>query len=163
MGCDGIGSWGAAYIAIMCAVPFLILAVPFLILPLAAYCPLPCLPSAQLAGVVTNLLAGLMGARWGIKTTLLSGLTLQLAGIGMLFGWQNNWNKLQAILYVTAAQLLCGISKDLVKLGGKTVTKLVTPEEKQGSLFRLVSFITGMKNSLKGAGYLLGAATVGIK
>lgn len=27
----------------------------------------------ELAGVVTNLLAGLMGARWGIKTTLLTG------------------------------------------------------------------------------------------
>jgi hypothetical protein len=38
--------------------------------------------------VVTNLLAGMMGARWGIKSTLLTGLTLQLAGIGMLFGWK---------------------------------------------------------------------------
>lgn len=25
----------------------------------------------------------------------------------------------------------CGVAKDLTKLGGKTVTKLVTPEEKQ--------------------------------
>lgn len=47
-------------------------------------------------------------------------------------------------------QMLCGIAKDLTKLGGKTVTKLVTPDEKQTSLFKLVSFITGMKNSLKG-------------
>lgn len=37
----------------------------------------------EVAGVVTNLAAGLMGARWGIKTTLLSGLALQLAGIGV--------------------------------------------------------------------------------
>jgi MFS family permease len=27
----------------------------------------------ELAGVVTNLLAGLMGAKWGIKSTLLTG------------------------------------------------------------------------------------------
>jgi hypothetical protein len=27
----------------------------------------------ELAGVVTNLCAGMMGARWGIKTTLLTG------------------------------------------------------------------------------------------
>ena len=27
--------------------------------------------------------------------------------------------------------MLCGVAKDLTKLGGKTVTKLVTPEEKQ--------------------------------
>lgn len=117
----------------------------------------------EAAGVVTNLVAGMMGARWGIKTTLLVGLTVQLAGLGMLFGWQEDWSKSQAIIYVTASQVLCGVAKDLTKLGGKTVTKLVTPEGKQSSLFKLVSFITGWKNSLKGAGYFLGAATVGIK
>lgn len=116
----------------------------------------------ELAGVVTNLLAGVMGARWGIKSTLISGLTMQLAGLGMLFGWQDGWNQAQAIIYVTAAQTLCGIAKDLTKLGGKTVTKLVTPDEKHGRLFKLVSFITGFKNSLKGAGYFLGAALVSI-
>ena len=35
----------------------------------------------ELAGVVTNLLAGIAGAKWGLKATLLSGLTLQLLGI----------------------------------------------------------------------------------
>lgn len=34
--------------------------------------------------------------------------------------------------------MLCGIAKDLTKLGGKTVTKLVTPDEQQGKLFKLV-------------------------
>ena len=48
-------------------------------------------------------------------------------------GVQDNWNKLQAIIYVTASQVLCGVAKDLTKLGGKTVTKLVTPDEKQAS------------------------------
>lgn len=33
----------------------------------------------------------------------------------------------------------------------------------QSSLFKLVSFITGWKNSLKGAGYFLGAATLGVR
>ena len=37
--------------------------------------------------------------------------------------------------------MLCGIAKDLTKLGGKTVTKLVTPDEKQTRLFRLVSLV----------------------
>jgi hypothetical protein len=36
-------------------------------------------------------------------------------------------------------QMLCGIAKDLTKLGGKTVTKLVTGDEKQTRLFKLVS------------------------
>jgi len=117
----------------------------------------------EVAGVVTNLAAGMLGARWGIKTTLLSGLGVQLAGLGMLFGWQNDWSKAQAIIYVTASQMLCGVAKDLTKLGGKTVTKLVTPEGKNSKLFKLVSLITGWKNSLKGVGYFLGAATVGVK
>mmetsp|Transcript_6911 Transcript_6911/g.19473 ORF Transcript_6911/g.19473 Transcript_6911/m.19473 type:complete len:335 (-) Transcript_6911:1490-2494(-) len=42
----------------------------------------------ELAGVVTNLLAGAAGARWGIKTTLLTGLSFQLLGFAMLMGWQ---------------------------------------------------------------------------
>mmetsp|Transcript_6929 Transcript_6929/g.19561 ORF Transcript_6929/g.19561 Transcript_6929/m.19561 type:complete len:581 (-) Transcript_6929:750-2492(-) len=120
----------------------------------------------ELAGVVTNLLAGAAGARWGIKTTLLTGLSFQLLGFAMLMGWQNEWgepgNRWKGMLYVTIAQMWCGIAKDLTKLGGKTVTKLVTPDEKQSKLFKLVSFITGFKNSLKGLGYFLGSALVAI-
>ena len=67
------------------------------------------------------------------------------------------------MLYVTIAQMWAGVAKDLTKLGGKTVTKLVTPDEKQSRLFQLVSLITGFKNSLKGFGYFLGAALVAIK
>jgi hypothetical protein len=104
--------------------------------------------------------AGFMGARWGIKFTLVSGLTLQLFSYGLLFGWQDDWTKEQAIIYVTISQMFAGIAKDLTKLGGKTVTKLVTPEEQETRLFKLVSFITGWKNSLKGVGYFLGSALI---
>mmetsp|Transcript_17490 Transcript_17490/g.37940 ORF Transcript_17490/g.37940 Transcript_17490/m.37940 type:complete len:615 (-) Transcript_17490:31-1875(-) len=112
----------------------------------------------ELAGAVTNLAAGVMGAKWGIKSTLIAGLILQLCSYGMLFGWNPEWNKDQAIIFVTFAQMLAGIAKDLTKLGGKTVTKLVTPEEQTTRLFKLVSLITGWKNSLKGVGYFLGSA-----
>lgn len=112
----------------------------------------------ELAGVVTNLAAGLMGAKWGIKFTLLIGLCLQLFSFGLLFGWKDDWSQATAIMYVTIAQMFAGIAKDLTKLGGKTVTKLVTPEEKETQLFKLVSLITGWKNSLKGVGYFLGSA-----
>ena len=101
-----------------------------------------------------------MGAKWGIKVTLICGLTLQLFSYSLLFGWKDDWTKEQAIIYVTFAQMFAGIAKDLTKLGGKTVTKLVTPEEQETKLFKLVSLITGWKNSLKGVGYFLGSSLI---
>lgn len=112
----------------------------------------------ELAGVFTNLAAGMMGARWGIRFTLIVGLCLQIFSYGLLFGWKDDWSQRTAIIYVTIAQMFAGIAKDLTKLGGKTVTKLVTPEGKHTRLFQLVSLLTGWKNSLKGVGYFLGSA-----
>jgi len=112
----------------------------------------------ELAGMIVNLLAGMAGARWGFKATLIAGLGFQTCALAMLMGWQDSWNMTQAIVYITVSQVLNGIAKDLVKLGGKSVTKLVTPEEKQLKLFKLVALVTGFKNSFKGVGYLIGAA-----
>ena len=112
----------------------------------------------EAAGVAVNLLAGMAGSRFGIKATLLAGLTCQLGALALLAGWQTGWSRPTAILYVTLSQILNGVAKDLTKLGGKTVTKLVTPDEKQSRLFKLVALVTGMKNSAKGLGYLLGSA-----
>ena len=49
--------------------------------------------------------AGFMGARWGIKFTLICGLSLQLFSYGLLFGWNDDWSKNQAIIYVTISQM----------------------------------------------------------
>lgn len=121
----------------------------------------------ELAGVVTNLVAGFAGARLGIKCTLLTGLSLQLVSYGMLFAWPAILADARSgggcsarttlIAYVTVAQMFGGIAKDLTKLGGKTVTKLVTPSEKHTRLFKLVSLLTGWKNSLKGVGCAAGS------
>lgn len=116
----------------------------------------------ELAGVFTNLGAGLAGARWGIKMTLITGLCLQLLTYGLLFAWDEKWSQTQAIVYVTVVQMFGGVAKDLTKLGGKTVTKLVTPDEQSTKLFKLVSLLTGWKNSLKGVGYFLGSALLPI-
>jgi hypothetical protein len=45
--------------------------------------------------------------------------------------------------HIVTDEHLCGIAKDLTKLGGKTDTKIVTPDTKETHLFKLVSFITG--------------------
>lgn len=116
----------------------------------------------ELAGVFTNLAAGFMGAKWGIKFTLIIGLLLQLVSYGMLFGWDDSWSKQTAIIYVTITQMFAGVAKDLTKLGGKTVTKLVSPAEQDTFLFKLVSLITGWKNSLKGVGYFAGSALLNV-
>jgi Major Facilitator Superfamily. len=116
----------------------------------------------ELAGVFTNLAAGFMGAKWGIRFTLIIGLCLQILSYGLLFAWDDGWDKKTAILYVTIAQMFAGVAKDLTKLGGKTVTKLVTPEEQNTFLFKLVSLITGWKNSLKGVGYFAGSALLNV-
>lgn len=126
----------------------------------------------ELAGVVTNLIAGFAGAKLGIKCTLLTGLSLQLVSYGMLFGWPAvvdaggggcGSSKAGVIAFVTIAQMFGGIAKDLTKLGGKTVTKLVTPADKSTKLFRLVALLTGWKNSLKGVGYFVGSALVAVQ
>ena len=59
----------------------------------------------ECAGVVTNLAAGFAGARWGIRLTLVTGLCLQLLTYGMLYGWQEEWEQGEAILYVTISQV----------------------------------------------------------
>ncbi|GMH76347.1 hypothetical protein TL16_g07048, partial [Triparma laevis f. inornata] len=111
----------------------------------------------ELSGVVTNVGAGLVGSRLGIKFTLIFGLIMQIICFSVLFLWNDSYSKLEAIAFVTFAQVLGGVSKDLVKLGGKTVGKLVTTDDQQSKLFKLVSFLTGFKNSLKGVGYFLGS------
>ena len=45
----------------------------------------------ELMGAVTNLAAGVAGSKWGIRATLISGLLLQIVGLGMLYGWSDDW------------------------------------------------------------------------
>ncbi|KAK4533526.1 hypothetical protein CCYA_CCYA17G4408 [Cyanidiococcus yangmingshanensis] len=117
----------------------------------------------ELAGVSTNIIAGMIGSTWGIRTPLLIGLGFQLLGLVMLFVWQAKQDSLlnvRGAVYVAAAQVLSGAAKDMVKLSGKSISRLVTPESKQTRLFRLVGFITGFKNTFKGLGYIMGASIV---
>ncbi|HYE51081.1 MAG TPA: organoarsenical effux MFS transporter ArsJ [Azospirillaceae bacterium] len=115
-------------------------------------------------GIVTNLVGGYLGARFGLKATLYAGLGLQVAALLMLSALDPGWAAALSVAYVVAAQGLAGIAKDLTKMSSKSAVKLVVPEGGHGTLFRWVAVLTGSKNALKGLGFFVGSlllATLG--
>ena len=109
-------------------------------------------------GVVTNLVGGWLGARFGLKLTLFSGLGLQILALSMLALLPAGWPQWAAVSYVMASQSLSGIAKDLTKMSSKSAIKLVVPANAEGALFKWVAILTGSKNALKGVGFFLGGA-----
>lgn len=107
-------------------------------------------------GVVTNLLGGWLGARWGLNKTMNIGLGLQVCALLMLTAPAN----MLTVAWVMLAQAMSGIAKDLNKMSAKSSIKLLTPADSNGQqqLYRWVARLTGSKNALKGAGFFLGAA-----
>lgn len=107
-------------------------------------------------GVVTNLFGGWIGAQTGLRFTLLVGLGLQVAALFMLAQLNPEWSIAASVTFVMTAQALSGIAKDLTKMSSKSAIKWIVSEGAHGTLFRWVSFLTGSKNALKGAGFFLG-------
>ena len=101
-------------------------------------------------GAVTNLVGGALAARLGLAATLVGGIVLQIVALGMLLA-DATW---LTVAYVMVAQALSGIAKDLNKLAAKSSAKSFT--ERDDQLYRWVSFLTGSKNALKGAGFFVG-------
>jgi hypothetical protein len=118
----------------------------------------------ELVGVGTNLFGGIVGTTHGLKFSLLLGLFCQLVGISLLLVvlWTDSWSSIAVIVYVTLVQSFSGVAKDLVKLAGKSSTKLikVLKGTHEDSLFKVVAWLTGAKNSVKGLGFFLGAALI---
>ncbi len=112
-------------------------------------------------GVVTNLLGGWLGARFGLRWTLYAGLAVQIAALSMLALLDAAWVLWLSVAYVVAAQGLAGIAKDLTKMSAKSAIKVVLPEDAHGRLFRWVALLTGSKNALKGLGFFLGGLLLG--
>ena len=108
-------------------------------------------------GVVTNLVGGWIGARFGLQRTLYAGLTLQILALGLLSQLNPDWPVALSVAYVVAAQGIAGIAKDLTKMSAKSGVKLVTPDDQSSTLFKWVAALTGSKNALKGAGFFVGA------
>lgn len=107
----------------------------------------------EIFGIVTNLVGGWVAARLGLKTTLFSGLSIQILALAMLGMAPETW---LVVPYVMASQALSGIAKDLTKMSSKSAVKLVVPEDSESSLFKWVAILTGSKNALKGVGFFVG-------
>jgi len=115
----------------------------------------------EIAGIVTNLAAGWIAARFGLAVTLWSGLLLQIASLIGLAQLDPAWSIPASVAFVMAMQGLSGVAKDLAKMSSKSAVKLLAPKG-DGTLFRWVALLTGSKNAVKGVGFFLGAALLAL-
>jgi MFS family permease len=115
----------------------------------------------ELAGIVTNLAAGWLAARFGLAATLYGGLALQIGALIALAQLDPTWGVAASVAFVMAVQGVSGVAKDLAKMSSKSAVKLLAPKE-DGGLFRWVAALTGSKNAVKGLGFFLGAALLAV-
>lgn len=115
----------------------------------------------EVAGIVTNLAAGWLAARFGLAATLYGGLALQIAALVALAQLDPAWSVATSVAFVMAVQGVSGVAKDLAKMSSKSAVKLLAPTE-AGGLFRWVAVLTGSKNAVKGLGFFLGAALLAL-
>ena len=114
----------------------------------------------EIAGMVTNLCAGWIAARFGLTSTLYAGLGLQVVALAALAQLDSGWAVGLSVVYVMLVQGASGVAKDLAKMSSKSAVKVLAPAAR-GGLFRWVAVLTGSKNAVKGLGFLLGAALLG--
>ncbi|SOC10687.1 hypothetical protein SAMN05877809_105160 [Rhodobacter sp. JA431] len=115
----------------------------------------------EVAGIVTNLGAGWLAARFGLAATLYGGLGLQIGALVALAQLDPAWSLTASVIFVMAVQGVSGVAKDLAKMSSKSAVKLLAPSA-DGALFRWVAALTGSKNAVKGLGFFLGAALLAL-
>ncbi|MEJ6393235.1 organoarsenical effux MFS transporter ArsJ [Gymnodinialimonas sp. 2305UL16-5] len=115
----------------------------------------------EVAGIITNLSAGWIAARFGLTSTLYAGLALQILALLALTQLDPTWSVAASVVFVMCVQGLSGVAKDLAKMSSKSAVKLLAPTG-QGGLFRWVAILTGSKNAVKGLGFLIGAAALAL-
>ena len=118
----------------------------------------------EFLGIVINLFGGGLASLMGLKITCLLGLVLQAVSLVLasfvdtFFPVRKDANdddRRKHMIYIAIVQALAGAAKDFLKVSGKSVTKLVS-KRMQEENFRLVVYITGAKNAIKGVGLFLG-------
>ena len=108
-------------------------------------------------GIVTNAVGGWLGARIGLNRTMQIGLLMQIGALSMLLVPEH----MLTVVWVMVAQALSGIAKDLNKMSAKSSMKSIASDQNDG-LYRIVAFLTGSKNALKGAGFFIGAVVLSL-
>lgn len=116
----------------------------------------------EFMGMVTNLSAGWLAARFGLTATLYAGLALQIGALLALTQLDETWTLALSVVFVMLVQGVAGVAKDLTKMSSKSAVKLLVPESAHGQLFRWVALLTGSKNAVKGLGFLLGAGLLAL-
>ncbi|MFT7186024.1 MAG: hypothetical protein ACI84K_001414, partial [Pseudohongiellaceae bacterium] len=109
-------------------------------------------------GMITNLFGGWLAAYKGLNLTLKLGLLIQIIALLMLLLPPS----LLTVAYVMCVQALSGIAKDLSKMSAKSSIKVLIPNDAQSKLYQWIALLTGSKNALKGIGFFLGAALLGL-
>ena len=112
----------------------------------------------EVFGIITNLVGGWLGARFGLKTTLFAGLSTQLAALSLLAFAPVAW---LTVPWVMLSQAFSGIAKDLTKMSSKSAVKLMAGDS-EGRLYKWVAILTGSKNALKGVGFFLGGLLLSV-
>ncbi|QTN36137.1 organoarsenical effux MFS transporter ArsJ [Cognatishimia activa] len=115
----------------------------------------------EFMGMVTNLSAGWIAARFGLTLTLYLGLGIQVMALVALSQLDPAWSIALSVVFVMCVQGLSGVAKDLSKMSAKSAVKVLAPKE-GGGLFRWVAVLTGSKNAVKGFGFLLGAGLLAV-
>ncbi|MDF1707549.1 MAG: organoarsenical effux MFS transporter ArsJ [Paracoccaceae bacterium] len=115
----------------------------------------------EVAGIVTNLSAGWIAARFGLTATLYAGLGIQIVALAALAQLDPTWTVAASVAFVMAVQGASGVAKDLSKMASKSAVKVLAPKA-DGGLFRWVALLTGSKNAVKGLGFFMGAALLGL-
>ncbi|RLT32671.1 MAG: MFS transporter [Chloroflexi bacterium] len=104
----------------------------------------------EAAGVITNVVAGRVAGRLGMRTTMTVGLLLQTVVLLLLAASP----VFPAVWVLFLLQGAAGIAKDLTKVSAKSTVAVNTGD---GQLFKLIALVTGAKNAVKGFGFFLGA------
>jgi len=127
--------------------------------PILLVCLSVCL-CFKIMGLVTNILAGWLGNRCGLRLTLM--LALQIASLLLLSALDPNWSVPVSVVFVMLVRALSGVARDLTKTSAKSTVMQIASNRESGTLFRWVAVLTGSKNAVKGLDCFLGGLLLAV-